>query len=169
MNAAAEELGLTEAGAALGLFLRSHRVLFDEIDRELQEEMGLSFPLWEVLAVLAQARGDRLRMVDVTRRMCVSKSNVTQLIDKLEESELVARVSSKTDRRLTFVRLTKRGVRAAQRGVEIFNAAADEHFARYMNDEEVRRIASGLMKVLKGLEPESVPVTSDRIGALAPS
>jgi DNA-binding MarR family transcriptional regulator len=156
MSAQAAGLGLTEAGAALGLFLRSHRVLFDEVDRELRDQMGLSFALWEVLAVLAQAPGDRLRMVDVTRRMCVSKSNVTQLIDRLEESGLVARESSKADRRLTYAALTKRGARAARRGVEIFNAAAKEHFARYMDEEEIKNVASGLMKVLRGLEPDSL-------------
>lgn len=156
MSGQSPGLGLTEAGGALALFLRSHRALFDEIDRELRDRVGLSFARWEVLVVLAQAPGDRLRMVDVTRRMCVSKSNVTQLIDKLEELGLVGRESSTADRRLIYATLKKGGARAARRGVEIFNAAAKEHFARYMTDDEIKSIASGLMKVLMGLEPDSL-------------
>jgi DNA-binding MarR family transcriptional regulator len=148
---------LTEESAALGLLLRAHRVLLDEVERRLREEVGLSFPLWEVLVVLAQAPDDRLRMVDVTRRMCVSKSNVTQLIDKLEHQGLVARELSPRDRRLVYAMLTERGRKAAQQGAGIFNAAAKEHFARFLTKSEIDKVASGLTKVIAALEPESIP------------
>jgi DNA-binding MarR family transcriptional regulator len=149
-------LQLTEASEALGLFLRAHRVLFDEIDRELRDRVGLSFALWEVLVILAQAPANRLRMVDVTKRMCVSKSNVTQLIDKLEQAGLVSRESSSSDRRLTYAALTREGLDAAQRGGKGFNAAATEHFARHVTGEEISKIVSGLTKVLSAEEPEGV-------------
>jgi DNA-binding MarR family transcriptional regulator len=153
---------LTEESTALGLLLRAHRVLLDEVERRLRDEVGLSFPLWEVLVVLAQAPDDRLRMVDVTRRMCVSKSNVTQLIDKLEHQGLVARELSPTDRRLVYAMLTERGRKAAQQGAEIFNAAAKEHFARFLTRSEIEKVASGLTKVIAALEPDSIPSATSR-------
>jgi DNA-binding MarR family transcriptional regulator len=150
------QMALTEESAALGLLLRAHRVLLDEVERRLRDEVGLSIPLWEVLVVLARAEGHRLRMVDVTRRMCVSKSNVTQLIDKLEQQALVTRETSLTDRRLVYAMLSDRGQQATERGTEVFNDAAKEYFARFITKEEIEKISSGLSKVISELEPESI-------------
>jgi DNA-binding MarR family transcriptional regulator len=152
----------TKESAALGLLLRAHRVLLDEVERRLREKVGLSFPRWEVLVVLAQAEGHRLRMVDVTRRMCVSKSNVTQLIDKLEQQELVTRTTSTTDRRLVYAMLTDRGQQATKRGTEVFNDAAKDYFARFITKEEIEKISSGLSKVISALEPESIELGISR-------
>jgi DNA-binding MarR family transcriptional regulator len=153
---------LTEASAALGLLLRAYRLLLDEVERGLRDEVGLSFPLWEVLVVLDQASDDRLRMAEVTRRMCVSKSNVTQLIDKLEKQSLVERELSRTDRRLVYATLTARGRRAAEQGTEIFNSAANEHFARFMTKSEIDKIVSGLAKVTAALEADSAGLATSR-------
>lgn len=149
-------LQLTREGLALGALLRSHRVVLEEVENQLQQEVGLSFPLYEALATLAMAPEQRLRMVDVTRRMCVSKSNVTQLIDKLERQELVSRELSPTDRRLVYALLTERGRKAAEQGTEIFNHVANERFAQFMTKGEIEKVAGGLTKVIAALEPDSI-------------
>ncbi len=154
---------LTPEGLALGALLRSHRVLLDEVENQLREQVGLSFPLYEALATLATAPEQRLRMIDITRRMCVSKGNVTQLIDKLERQELVTREPSPTDRRLVYALLTERGRTAAERGTEIFNRVANERFAPFLTKDEIERVAAGLTKVIAALEPDSiVSATSGR-------
>ncbi|MEA2498549.1 MAG: hypothetical protein QOH26_954 [Actinomycetota bacterium] len=152
----ASRLQLTQEGLALGALLRSHRVVLEEVEIQLQQEVGLSFPLYEALATLAMAPEQRLRMVDVTRRMCVSKSNVTQLIDKLERQQLVSRELSPTDRRLVYALLTERGRKAAEKGTEIFNRVANECFAQFMTKGEIEKVAGGLTKVTAALEPDSI-------------
>jgi DNA-binding MarR family transcriptional regulator len=152
---------LSQEGLALAAVLRSHRILFEEVERRLRDEVDLSLALFEALHVLAQGPEDRLRMVDVTRRMCVSKSNVTQLVDKLEAQGFVARVQSPTDRRLVYAMLTERGREAAKRGEEIFNSSAKEDFARFMTKGEIEKISSGLTKVITALEPDSVVSNMD--------
>jgi DNA-binding MarR family transcriptional regulator len=153
---AVSRLHLTPEGLALGALLRSHRVLLDEVEKQLRDKVGLSFPLYEALATLATAPEQRLRMVDITRRMCVSKGNVTQLIDKLERQDLVTREPSPTDRRLVYALLTKRGRKAAEQGTEIFNHAAQERFARFVTKDEIENVAAGLTKVIAALEPDSI-------------
>jgi DNA-binding MarR family transcriptional regulator len=140
----------TDAGDALFLFLRAHRVVFDGIDREFRDGQGLSLALWEVLVILSLTPEMRLRMADVTGRMLVSKSNVTQLIDKLERAGMVTRESSASDRRVVYARLTPKGTEAVRRGGDIFNSAAREHLARYMNAGELEKLTSGLSKVISG-------------------
>jgi DNA-binding MarR family transcriptional regulator len=138
----------TEAGDALFVFLRAHRIIFDAVDRDFRAELGLSFALWEVLVILSRAPDMRLRMVDVTRRMLVSKSNVTQLIDKLERAGMATREPSASDRRLIYATPTPEGIEAVRRGGDIFNEAAREHFAQYMTANELRTVGSGLSKVI---------------------
>jgi len=147
--------GLTESGVTLASLLRAHRLVLDEVDEALRREAGLSFPLWEVLATLSLAREERLRMVDLTRAMCVSKSNVTQLIDKLEAQKLVSRETSTADRRLVYAALTDRGREAVDRGTDIFNRTAEDQFAAFITRTEADKMASGLSKVIFGLDPAS--------------
>ena len=146
---------LTGSGLTLASLLRAHRLLLDEVDEALRREAGLSFPLWEVLATLSLAAEERLRMVDLTRAMCVSKSNVTQLIDKLEEQKLVSRETSTADRRLVYAALTDRGREAVDRGTDIFNQTADGKFAAFISRTEADKMASGLSRVISGLDPAS--------------
>jgi len=146
----------TDAGNALFVCLRAHRVIFDAIDREFRAELGLSLALWEVLVILSKAPDMRLRMVDVTRRMLVSKSNVTQLIDKLERAGLVTRETSPSDRRLIYAAPTREGIEALRRGSGIFNEAAREHFAQYMTATELRTVRSGLSKVIAANASDSL-------------
>lgn len=98
--------------------------------------------------ILSTAPQMRRPMVDVTRRMLVSKSNVTQLVDKLEQSGMVTREPSASDRRQVFAALTPKGIEAVKRGGEIFNAAAQEHLAQHMTATEVQKVVSGLAKVI---------------------
>jgi DNA-binding MarR family transcriptional regulator len=147
---------LTDSGEALAALLLSQRVMFDAVDRRLRAELGLSFPLFEALFVLSVAPEGRLRMVDIQRRMLVSKSNVTQLIDKLEAEGLVEREASPTDRRLVYAILTERGPQVVARGLELFNAVAAEQFSNRLSKGEIEKITSGLAKVIAANAP-SVP------------
>lgn len=146
----------SDEGKALFVFLRAQRVTFDAIDRKFRAELGLSLALWEVLVVLSKAPDMRVRMVDLTRRMLVSKSNVTQLIDKLEGAGMVRRETSASDRRLVYASPTGAGIEALRRGSGIFNEAAREHFAQYMTASELRTVRSGLSKVVAATTSDSL-------------
>ena len=148
---------LNESGEALAALLLSQRVMLDAVDRRLRQELGLSFPLFEALFVISVAPEGRLRMVDIQRRMLVSKSNVTQLIDRLESQELVTREASRTDRRLIYAIVTDRGLEAVTRGLETFNAGATEHFTQFLTKVEIEKISSGLNKVIAAGAPGVAP------------
>jgi DNA-binding MarR family transcriptional regulator len=130
--------------------------MFDAVDRRLRAELGLSFPLFEALFVLSVAPEGRLRMVDIQRRMLVSKSNVTQLIDKLEAEGIVEREASPSDRRLVYAILTERSPEVVARGLELFNAVAAAQFSERLSKSELEKITSGLDKVIAANAP-SVP------------
>ena len=58
--------------------------------------------------------GHRMTQSEIGRRMNVTSSNVTRLIDGLEEDGLVRRTADHSDRRVTYVELTQEGQRLAE-------------------------------------------------------
>jgi DNA-binding MarR family transcriptional regulator len=142
--------GRDEAMAAMRALLDTHRVIAEAMGQRLRAEVGLSLAQWEVLHRLDQAPGGRLRMVDITRQLCVSKSGVTQLVDRLERAGLVAREFSPSDRRLTYAALTERGSEVLRRAGPVWAPIVRRHFARHLSAEDLCCLREALAKVVAG-------------------
>lgn len=83
---------------------------YNKCQRLLSERLarcGLSIPRYEVL--LAVARDEGLSQRSLSERLLSAKSNVTALLQRLEELELVRRETDKGDARGQCVFLTRRG------------------------------------------------------------
>lgn len=89
--------------------LRAHAGTTRRLSGELQAEHGLSVNDYEALYVLAQADGRRLRRVDLARRLVLTPSGITRLLEGLERAGLVERASCAADLRVTYAQLTDRG------------------------------------------------------------
>src|ERR1035437_1625077 len=96
-----------EAGALLqGLIAVAHEV--DERLNAALERNGLSLPKLTVLQILVQA-GEPLPLGIVSERFGCVKSNITQLVDRLEADRLVRRVPDPADRRSILAAITNEG------------------------------------------------------------
>jgi DNA-binding MarR family transcriptional regulator len=135
--------------AAVALF-NVQRVISEAIERDLRAETGLSLAQYEVLLRLAEAPEGKLRMVDIAERVCVSKSGVTQLVDRLEEIGLVTRESSRSDRRLTYAKITRAGKETLRRSQPALDSAVQANFASHLSDPEMECLHEALRKVLEG-------------------
>ncbi|CAN5115189.1 hypothetical protein BH18ACT14_BH18ACT14_13710 [soil metagenome] len=89
--------------------LRAHASTTRLLNAELQAEHGLSLNDYEALYVLAHTDGRRLKRVELSRRLLLTPSGVTRLLEGLEEAGLVARVSCPTDLRVAYAELTDAG------------------------------------------------------------
>jgi DNA-binding MarR family transcriptional regulator len=69
---------------------------------------GLSFAKFGVLTELVSA-GDPLSLSELAGRLSCVKSNMTQLIDRLEADRLVQRVDDPNDRRSVQAAITEHG------------------------------------------------------------
>jgi DNA-binding MarR family transcriptional regulator len=128
----------------------AQRFISAAAEKRLRAETGLSLAQYEVLARLAGATEGRLRMVDISDGMCVSKSGVTQLVDTLEEAGLVGREFSRSDRRLTYAVLTAEGRKALERSAPVFAPVLQEYFAQHLSEHEMACLRGAMAKVLEG-------------------
>ena len=73
----------------------------------VQERFNVSNVEIDILRLL-QSDGDQ-KMKDIGQSVKVKLSNLTNIVDRLEQQKLVKRVNSKSDRRSIFVHLTTKG------------------------------------------------------------
>jgi|SRR5438445_2962451 len=100
-------------------FLGATRLLFEELDRELQHDAGIPHTYYEILVRLSEAPGRTLRMSELAERSHSSRSRVSHAVARLEEMGWVRREECPTDRRGSLAVLTDIGfdaLRAAAPG-----------------------------------------------------
>src|SRR6185436_18894501 len=118
-----------------GLFavLHASGVLEARVESRLAE-VGLSIAKLAALRQLTLA-GDSLPLGQLADRLACVKSNVTQLVDRLESDGLVSRNGDPTDRRSRLAVLTDEGRSAFARGSAIQQAAERDLFGALSSDE----------------------------------
>ena len=84
---------------------------------EALASVGLSSAKYTVLAKLAQA-GEPLALSELAAQVCCVRSNMTQLVDRLEAEGLVRRVDDPEDRRMVRAALTQLGEEKEAAGAE---------------------------------------------------
>jgi DNA-binding MarR family transcriptional regulator len=152
---------LDPATAVLAALSAAHRSLSAVIDRELRAACGVSLAEADVLATLSRGPDGRQRMVDIAGQMSVSKSGVTQIINRLVAAGLAARQSSATDRRLVYAAITTAGRDLMDKGAPVLAAIAREHIASRLPDTDLGQLTQTL-RTIAGARP---PEASQRRGA----
>lgn len=99
--------------------------------------VGLSIPRLAALQRLADA-GDSLPLGQLAERLACVKSNVTQLIDRLEADGLVKRAADPNDKRSRLAVMTDAGRRAWREGGRIQSEVEAQLFSHLSADDTAR-------------------------------
>jgi DNA-binding MarR family transcriptional regulator len=103
-----------DSGATLFSFLEVAEQLYEKIAEALAR-VGLSYAKYEVLQHLHDA-GEAVSLGILAEGQRCARSNITQLIDRLEVEGLVRRVDDPDDRRSVRAELTPEGATRAREG-----------------------------------------------------
>jgi len=155
---------LSEPGP-VGLFTRLARVglLVDAFQHRCLDPFGLRFVDYSVLRLL-ELSGPPYRMspTELSEIVVRSSGGMTQILDRLERAELVARAGDPSDRRKVIIALTPAGRRTAERANERY-AAEREQLLTGLSAEEVDRVDRAihrLLEVLGDATPRPGPVAA---------
>ena len=119
------------------------------LSQHLQEELGISLPEQDLLKQLGVAGGE-LKLVELSRRIYLSKAGVTKMMDRLESAGLVTRVRSKTDRRVINARLTASGEETLQRSRQLLVNWVQSNLRDHLGDEQLLALRDALEALLRG-------------------
>jgi DNA-binding MarR family transcriptional regulator len=115
--------------------------------RALDDGSGLAPEEVEVLMLLAAAHERRLRMIDVSEALRLSKSGVTRLIDRLQERGFVLRAACPSDRRVVYAGLTDEGATALDAAAPVFVAGLMEQLGERLDADRVERLRADLHEI----------------------
>jgi DNA-binding MarR family transcriptional regulator len=103
-------------------FLALNRVVFAELESQLQSRSGMPLAHYAVLVALCEAPDRTLRMGQLARRLYAAPSSISHAMTRLESKGLIERRNDPKDRRAQFAVLT-------DAGAEELAAAAPGHAA----------------------------------------
>lgn len=108
----ADEVGKRQPFASLRQeaylnLVRTHTLLAGQLSR-LFKQHGLTDPKYNALRIL-RGEGKPMQVYQIAERMVTPQTDVTRLVDRLEEAGLVERERCGEDRRVVWVTLTKQG------------------------------------------------------------
>lgn len=130
----------TEMRAWRGL-ITTHRLLFEQLGRELARASTLSLADYEVLVRLAESLGRRLRMSELAVGTLSSKSRLSHQVTRLETAGWVAREECPTDRRGAFAVLTDEGFATLERAAPGHVDGVREHLFDLLDRRQVETLA----------------------------
>jgi DNA-binding MarR family transcriptional regulator len=137
----------TPSAASLATLLHAAYAAEHEVEAQL-DAIGLSLAKLAALKAIAAA-GESLPLTQLADRLSCVKSNITQLVDRLETDGLVQRQSDPNDRRARLATLTPAGRKAWREGVKV-QQAAEQNLLRRLSAAESRKLAGLLAKITAG-------------------
>jgi DNA-binding MarR family transcriptional regulator len=123
--------------------LQSHKKLEDDLQKG-----GLTPPQFYVLATIGYAGG--LPFGEIGAKMMVTVSNLTGIVDRLEEKKLVLRKRDEHDRRVVHVVLTDKGAKLYKSTLPLFEKSVSEIFTTLDGAQQKE-----LSALLRKLHPEA--------------
>lgn len=145
----AAPLHASPALRAWGQLLRGHAATARLLSADLQDH-DLTINDYEALLLLSEAEGGRLKRVDLARKLVLTPSGVTRLLEGLEAAGLVERATCPADLRVVYAQLT-------ELGRERLSAASCGHvgsvralFEEYLTCDELDTLASLLERLPGG-------------------
>lgn len=114
----------------------------DQIGNEILKPYKISEQQYNILRILRGA-GQEITISEVKERMIQKSPNSTRLMDKLCDKKLVVRTRCENDRRVVFVKISKKGL-------ELVGKIDTSDFDKYLNrlsEEEAKMLNDLLDKI----------------------
>jgi DNA-binding MarR family transcriptional regulator len=97
-------------------------------------DLGITVEMLEVLMVLS--RHEQINQQQIADLVRKNKANLTPIIDKLSDKELVIRKEDIADRRNKLISLTEKGSCLCK----IYNKLFEEFYSNFLNDIDVQNL-----------------------------
>lgn len=151
---------LTEAEQeAWRAYLRGSRALVVALDDALLEE-GIRLSEYEIVSMLSEAEGGRLRMSQLAAIVVQSRSRLTHTAKRLERMGWVQRRSCLDDRRGVELVLTDTGRRAVEGLAASHVRSVREHLIDVMTPQEFATLGDAMGKVLRAAQASGVDTSN---------
>ena len=134
-------------------YLEATMLLFDELDRQMQQDSGMPHAYYEILARLSEPEGRGMRMRDLAVRTRSSRSRLSHAVARLEERGWVERRDCPTDRRGQVAHLTDKGLAVLAGAAPSHVATVRANVIDRLTPDQIAQLAAIGNAIVAGLEP----------------
>lgn len=128
-------------------YLRGTRMLEEALDRDLQTH-GLQLSEYEIISMLSETPGGRLRMSELADIVVQSRSRLTHTATRLEKRGWVVRQPCESDRRGVELVLTDTGRDVVADAAAAHVSSVRRHLVDVMSAEEFAALGVAMDKVV---------------------
>jgi DNA-binding MarR family transcriptional regulator len=133
-------------------WLRLNAELSATLQRELQDDAGLSMPDFGVLVHLTDSPDGRVRVTDLARLLLWERSRVSHHVTRMERRGLVTREECVEDGRGAFIAVTPAGRTAIQQAAPGHVRAVRRLVFDALSTDEVDQLGAAVDKMLTRLD-----------------
>src|SRR3989440_8910920 len=135
-------------------FIAVNQLLFEALDRQLQQDANMPQGYYILLAMLSEAPNRRLRMSELAEITQSSQSRVSHAVSRLEEAGWVRREKVPNDRRGNLAVLTEKGDDVLVRTAPGHVAAVRANLFDLLTPEQGHQLFEICLPVLDNVDPE---------------
>jgi len=127
--------------------IRAQRTALEAVEADLKKSGYPPLVWYDVLLELERSAAGSLRHGALNAELLLPKHNLSRLIDRMEKQGLVNRDACKSDKRGSFVCISKKGRKLRQDMWPTYEAAIAQHFANRFSLAEAKRLAELLARI----------------------
>jgi DNA-binding MarR family transcriptional regulator len=127
-------------------YLRASRMIEEALDRDLVAH-GLQLSEYEILSMLSESAGRRLRMSELADIVVQSRSRLTHTASRLEKRGWVVRQSCLSDRRGVELVLTDDGHHRLEETAKAHVESVRRHLVDVMSPAEFQALGAAMARV----------------------
>ena len=124
------------------------------LNKEL-DSYGLKFNQWRLIHAISSK--SILTPAKLADELMIERATVSRYLDQLEEKECIERSHNQEDRRVVDIKLTDKGEKLAQLGIELMDQSYKNIFAD-LNSAENKHLVSLIKKFT-----ESIPASKESL------
>jgi DNA-binding MarR family transcriptional regulator len=151
-------------------FVRATKLLFGQLENELDQQTEVPSHYYEILAPLAEVPERRMRMSDLAELSQSSRSRLSHSMARLESLGWIRREACQTDRRGAMAVLTDDGFSALEAAAPVHAEGVRTHLFDQLDVEqleELRQISERVLEHLAAVKGSS-PGELGRLRIFAP-
>ncbi len=137
----------TPHGEAWGALTRTHAAIVGRLQEALASSDFPPLPWYEVLATVAEAPEQRMKMGELAEAMVITRGGLTKLVDRLIKAGLMERTFCETDRRVSYATLLPAGADLLEEMRPVVVAELKTSFAANLTAAQAKDLREALDRV----------------------
>jgi DNA-binding MarR family transcriptional regulator len=134
-------------GDAWGALTRTHSAIVGRLQEGLAAADLPPLPWYEVLATVADAPEQRMKMGELAESLVITRGGLTKLVDRLIKAGLMERTFCETDRRVSYATLLPAGRELLDEMRPVVVAELKVAFAANLSEREADELRGMLERV----------------------